>query len=302
MQGTCDVFVQAGNDFGSSRQSGRNRVLALMGKCSRAVSLLFLISLSSGVRAKGLQSADYPRLSDAASQAGLMAKDSSTRTTGSDESAAAKSERADPMRKLIVIGFMGGNVSATNLAHREAQLIKALQHGYPHAIHAAIFANRDGDNALRSVLGLLDQDQDGRLSDDEKSAARIVIFGHSWGASETVTLADRLNRLDIPVLLTVQVDSVRKQSQNDRRIPPNVQEAVNFYQSEGILHGRNLIVAVDPNRTKILGNHESRYRQNPVSCAGYPWYARAFMKRHIQIENDPAVWNQIEALILAKVL
>jgi len=25
------------------------------------------------------------------------------------------------------------------------------------------------------------------------------------------------------------------------------------------------------------------------------------MRRHIQIENDPAVWSQIEALILAKV-
>ena len=117
-----------------------------------------------------------------------------------------------------------------------------------------------------------------------------------------MTLADRLNKLGIPVLLTIQVDSVRKQSQNDREIPPNVQEAVNFYQSEGVLRGRSVIVARDPKKTKILGNHESSYRENPVSCAGYPWYARAFMRRHIQIENDPAVWGQVEALILAKVL
>ena len=303
MQTFCDV-VQAENDVGSLPQSGQFRVLTLIGKCCRtaSLSLLLLTSLSPEVRANGMQPADYLRVRDAASQAGLMAKDSSTGATVSDENAAAESDRNHPLRKLIVIGFMGGNVSANNLAHREAQLVKALQHGYPHAIHAAIFANRDGDNALRSVLKLLDQNQDGHLSDGEKSAARIVIFGHSWGASETVTLADRLNKLDIPVLLTVQVDSVRKQSQNDGRIPPNVQEAINFYQSEGILHGRNLIVAVDPKRTKILGNHESSYRQNPVSCAGYPWYARAFMKRHIQIENDPAVWDQIEALILAKIL
>jgi hypothetical protein len=77
-----------------------------------------------------------------------------------------------------------------------------------------------------------------------------------------------------------------------------VLEAVNFYQSEGLLRGRKVIVAMDPAKTKILGNHESSYRQNPVSCAGFPWYARAFMRRHIQIENDPAVWNQIEELIL----
>jgi len=79
-----------------------------------------------------------------------------------------------------------------------------------------------------------------------------------------------------------------------------VHEAVNFYQSEGLLRGRSLIVAADPEKTAILGNRQFSYRQNPVSCSDFPWYARAFMKRHIQIENDPVVWNQIEALILGK--
>jgi hypothetical protein len=209
---------------------------------------------------------------------------------------------ADTGRKLIVIGFMGGNVSAGNLVHREATLIAALREEYPAAIHAALFANRDGDLALRSVLQLLGADHNGHLTEEAKQGARIVIFGHSWGASQTVALADRLNRLGIPVLLTIQVDSVQKRNQDDREIPPNVREAINFYQSEGLLRGRKLIVAEDPAKTKILGNRESSYRENPVSVAGYPWYARAFMRRHIQIENDPVVWGQIEALILAKAL
>jgi len=196
---------------------------------------------------------------------------------------------------------MGGKVQAGNLVHSEAQLVRTLQLEYPRVIRAEIFANRHGDAALRTVLELLDEDGDGSLSDDEKKGARIVLFGHSWGASQAVTLANRLNKLHIPVLLTIQVDSVQKLRQNDERIPPNVREAINFYQSEGLLRGRKRIVAVDPDKTKILGNHESSYRQKPVSCPGYPWYARAFMRRHIQIENDPAVWSQIEALILAKV-
>jgi len=218
------------------------------------------------------------------------------------ESAATRADHSKPTRKLIVIGFMGGRVSATNLVHREALLIRTLQLDYPLRIHAAIFANRHGEDALKAVLQLLDEDGDGHLNDQEKDAARIVIFGHSWGASETIELANRLNQLSIPVLLTVQVDSVQKQNQNDERIPPNVQEAVNFYQAEGLLRGRSSIVAADPTKTTVLGNYESSYRQNPVSCAGYPWYARAFMKRHIQIENDPDVWSKIEALILAKIL
>jgi hypothetical protein len=205
-------------------------------------------------------------------------------------------------RQLIVIGFMGGSVRASNLVHREALMAKDLQQRYPRALHAAVFANRDGDAALKSVLQLLDRDRNGSLSAEEKSAARIVIYGHSWGASETVTLARRLNKLSIPVLLTIQVDSVQKSNEHDGRIPPNVREAINFYQLDGLLHGRSVIQAMDPAKTDILGNFESTYKRNPVSCAGYPWFARAFMKPHIEIENDPLVWNKIEALIQSEVV
>jgi hypothetical protein len=278
----------------------RNNMYCLLrrGRCIASLSLLLLIALSPEVRAEVMQPAGHLRFREDTSQA----KDDSSIAIRPAENPVAGGSLLKPMQKLIVIGFMGGNVSPSNLVHREAQLIEVLQRGYPLAIHAALFANRDGDLALRTVLQLLDEDRDGHLSDHEKNAARIVIFGHSWGASETVTLAGKLNQLAVPVLLTVQVDSVQKQSQNDKQIPPNVQEAINFYQSEGLLHGRNRIFAIDPNRTKILGNHESTYQQNPVSCAGYPWYARAFMKRHIQIENDPVVWGQIQSLILAKIL
>jgi hypothetical protein len=217
-------------------------------------------------------------------------------------SAAAASTPSPAFRKLIVVGFMGGSVRADNFVHREASMAKDLEQRYPQALHARVFANRHGNAALAFVLQLLDKDENGCLSNREKDAARIVIYGHSWGASETVTLARRLNHLDIPVLLTIQVDSVQKLNQHDGRIPPNVREAVNFYQSEGLLHGRSLIEAVDPQRTTILGNFESAYKDNPVSCAGYPWFARAFMRPHIEIENDPRVWNRIEALIQAKLL
>lgn len=203
-------------------------------------------------------------------------------------------------KPLIVIGFMGGNVHATNLLHREAQLAMQLQQLYPQALHAAVFANHDAQNALDTILQLLDANHDGNLTAAEKNAARIVIYGHSWGASETVTLARRLDQLGIPVLMTIQVDSVAKSDEDDATIPPNVREAINFYQTDGLLHGRTAIAAIDPNRTTILGNFESSYRDHPISCAGFPWFARAFMKPHIEIENDPAIWTKIEDLIRTK--
>lgn len=201
---------------------------------------------------------------------------------------------------LIVIGFMGGWIKGNNFVHNEALLAKQLREDYPGRVYATAFANRDARSALKIVLHLLDKDRDGSLSSDEKRAARIVIYGHSWGASETVAFARRLNALSIPVLLTIQVDSVQKINENDEDIPPNVRVAVNFYQTEGLLHGRTRIDAMNPDQTTILGNYKSSYRSAPVSCASYPWFARTFMKSHIEIENDPLVWGKISALIRTK--
>jgi hypothetical protein len=207
----------------------------------------------------------------------------------------------DAPRKLIVIGFMGGRVHATNLVHKEALMARELQSRYPEALRMHVFANHDAPHALATLLDLLDENHDGCLSPAEKSSARIVLYGHSWGASETVALANRLHGLNIPVLLTVQVDSVQKPAEDDSTIPPNVHEAINFYQAEGLLHGRHTIQAKDPAKTTILGNFQSTYRTSPVPLTGYPWFARTFMKQHIEIENDPQVWDRIEALIGARV-
>ena len=99
------------------------------------------------------------------------------------------------------------------------------------------------------------------------------------------------------MLLTIQVDSVQKPFEDDASIPVNVRQAVNFFQSEGLLHGRAQIYAADSSRTQILGNFQMAYKKRPVNCDGYSWFARTFMKQHIEIESDPAVWNRVEALI-----
>lgn len=177
----------------------------------------------------------------------------SVQETGAPASGGREDPEAMPIHaaKLIVIGFMGGNVSASSRAHREGALTRKLQAEFPKAVEALIYANRDGKAAFARVVELLGGKRDGSISDGNKAGARIVIFGHSWGASETINLANRLNRLGVPVLLTVQVDSVQKRNQDDARIPPNVREAVNFYQTEGLLRGRTAIVAEDPGKTRI---------------------------------------------------
>jgi hypothetical protein len=207
---------------------------------------------------------------------------------------------AQPPGSTIVIGFVGGFVRHFDHVHREVQLANDLRKDYSPGAEVKVFENHSGPQAHQEILRWLDTDHNGTLSAEEKSKARVILYGHSWGASQAVTTARALQQDGIPVLLTVQVDSVSKHGADDRFIPANVAQAINFYQLNGLLHGQRKILAADPLRTRILGNFRFDYKSNSINCDGYPWYARMFMKPHIEIESDPAVWNRIESLIRLK--
>jgi hypothetical protein len=200
----------------------------------------------------------------------------------------------------IVIGFVGGFVKHDNLVHAGVQVAARLREDYRSGVHVESFENHRGEKAHAAILQLLDSNHDGVLSPEEKRNARIIIYGISWGASETVNLARELERDGIPVLLTIQVDSVPKFGENDALIPANVGEAINFYQPDGLLHGRPEIRAADANRTQIIGNFRYDYKETPIHCEQYPWYDRVFAKTHTQIECDPKVWSKVESLIRSK--
>lgn len=197
----------------------------------------------------------------------------------------------------IVIGFVGGFVSHDNPHHGPVQLAEQMRRAVPKDTYIQVFENRRRKRAYDTIVRLLDTDHDGDLSAEEKARARIVLYGHSWGASAAVLLARELRREGVPVLLTVQVDSVAKIWQDDSVIPDNVAEAVNFYQPHGIVHGRAQITAADPAKTQILGNYRTDYRKHPVVCPDYSWADRLFTRDHIQSECDPHVWSQIENLV-----
>jgi pimeloyl-ACP methyl ester carboxylesterase len=198
---------------------------------------------------------------------------------------------------LIVVGFAGGFIKRTSMVHGEVELARHLREKYGSSIHADIFENHNGDEAHREILRLIDASSPSA----KKYPPRIILYGHSWGASEAVEVARKLEHDGVPVLLLVEVDGVRKRHRDDSVIPANVAKAINFYQTEGLLHGRPAIHAANPATTQIVDNIHLSYKDkdNDVACPGYPWFARVFTKRHIQIENDPRVWNQVEAMILA---
>jgi hypothetical protein len=212
------------------------------------------------------------------------------------DSEALHSETVAPPAN-IVIGFVGGFVGHENTHHGPVQLAQRIRQSAPPGTFIRVFENRRRKQAYEAIVRLLDINRDGVLSAEEKARARIILFGQSWGASAAVMLARDLRRNGVPVLLTVQVDSVAKLWQNDSVIPNNVAEAVNFYQPHGFVHGRAQIMAADPGRTDILGNYRIDYHKDPVQCPQASWFDRVFTPDHMQSECDPHLWSQVENLV-----
>jgi hypothetical protein len=197
----------------------------------------------------------------------------------------------------LVVGFVGGFVHADDVRHSEVQLARTLQEKYGDQVKVEIFKNRDAVQAHEAIVEWWNSLGGNMLPQSSTPAAGIILFGHSWGASTVVYVARELEREGIPVVLTIQVDSVRKNGEDDSVIPANVVEGVNFYQTKGLIHGRTAIAAADPSRTTILGNFEFKYEKEPAACRAYPWYDRVFFKSHTAIECDPLVWSQVQSLI-----
>ncbi len=204
---------------------------------------------------------------------------------------------APPTPPVIVIGFVGGVVKHDDPIRSEVILAERLRAEYPSGVYIETFENRRREEALHAILTQLGADRSGLLSENEKRQARIILYGHSWGGSAMVELARELDKRGILVLLTIQVDSVKRFGQDDSVIPPNVARAANFYQPNGVIHGRAEIRAADPAKTQILGNFRFDYNEHPIHCPEYPWYDRTFANAHTEIDCDPAVWFRVEALI-----
>src|SRR5450631_2363244 len=213
----------------------------------------------------------------------------------------AVSIRPAATASFILVGFAGGFVRHDDPHHGPVQLALRIQPGLPKDASIRVFENRHRKTAYQNILRLLDTNHDGVLSNEEKSQARIILFGHSWGASAVVMLSRELDRAGIPVLLTVQVDSIAKPWQDDKVIPENVAAAANFYQPHGLIHGRPQITAANDSKTQILGNYRFDYQKQPVRCEGATWLERTLTPSHMQSQCDPRLWTQVEALVRQRI-
>jgi len=201
------------------------------------------------------------------------------------------------VQAAIVIGFLGGFAKQSDVKHPEVLFANYLRSRYSPIVRAAVFGNHEAEKALKLIRLTVDTEKDGVPGSTGKETVKVILYGHSWGASQVLEFARELERQEIPVALTIQIDSVRKIRQDDRTVPANVAKAVNYYQRKGLTPGRPFIIPADAERTKILGNYQMTYKDQDVRCDNYHWVSRTLNKPHHQIENDPHVWDKIVTLI-----
>ncbi len=193
---------------------------------------------------------------------------------------------------VLIIGFLGG-FEQWDDEHRSVR--KVALDLRARGIFAETVSNHRRATALEFIRRALDSNSDGRIDADEARAARVILYGQSWGGAAVIKIARDLERLGVPVLLTVQVDSV---GPHDGTIPSNVRAAANFYQHDlRSIHGRTKLRAENRAATRILGNWEFDYTRRPVDLSEASWARRKFGGSHAKMELDPQVWTRVERLI-----
>lgn len=205
-----------------------------------------------------------------------------------------------PPKSLIVLGFLGAWEDWDNPKRSVRKLTLKLREMHLPGVYAESAGNHSRKLIRQFVLEALDRDRNGRVDPREARSGQIICFGQSFGAAACVKLARELNRWQIPVRMTVQVDSI---GFDDAVIPPNVQRAANLFQRDppGPLMGRAEIRAADPSKTKILFNHRFTYLFRDIDMSDYPAISRKLGVAHFKMDNDPLVWGEVEGLILAEI-
>jgi hypothetical protein len=203
--------------------------------------------------------------------------------------------------QTLILGFLGGRESWDDSSRGVRQLALKIDAMNLPDVHVETLENRKRDLAMELIQNSFDINQDGFLDERERSNVRLIMFGHSLGGAAVVKLSHNLKEVGIPVLLTVQIDSVGF-TYDDHVIPSNVRSAANLYQRDGwVLVGEDEIIPEDSEKTKIIANLRYDFKDKVVDMSGVPWERRFLSVPHSKMDADPEVWSTVEQLILSEI-
>jgi hypothetical protein len=154
--------------------------------------------------------------------------------------------------RIIYLGFVGALEPAHNTHSGVVQIGDSLQGKDFPDVCAKTYSPYVWGDGLHWLLGHFPSHAGVLTAEELQSAPKVVLVGHSMGGWAMVNVARKLNSRDIPVELTIQVDSV---GVTDHTLPRNVNSAA-------IFHARDVLMPIttkrvrmeDPNHTKLLEN------------------------------------------------
>lgn len=198
---------------------------------------------------------------------------------------------------VLAIGIVGGWERWDNPVRCIRRTAIALKERRLPGVHVETVENHKLGLALKLVDRVFDFDGDGKLSTEEASRARVVVFGQSLGGRAALTFARAMKERGVGIELVVVVDAIGR---DDYVVPDNVRQAANVFQRDHlVLKGAAEIRAADPGRTKILFNRRVSYRGSEIDIGDEPLKHRLFMGAHIRLEYDLPLWKEIENLLAA---
>jgi hypothetical protein len=105
-----------------------------------------------------------------------------------------------PLRRedTLIIGFMGGRDSWRDENVGVGRLAAKLRKSELNGAHVETVENLKRGLALKFVKNSFDRDGNSELDDSERSSARIILYGQSFGGAAVVKFARQLNEIGVP--------------------------------------------------------------------------------------------------------
>jgi pimeloyl-ACP methyl ester carboxylesterase len=158
----------------------------------------------------------------------------------------------DASCRIIYLGFVGALEPAQNKHSGVVQMGETLRgNDYPD-VCAKSYSPYAWTDGLEWLLKHFPAHSGALTSEELQNCPKVILVGHSMGGWAMMSVARRLRTRDIPVELTIQVDSV---GITDYTIPRNV-------KNSAIFHARDVLTLLttkhlrleDASRTKMLAN------------------------------------------------
>jgi pimeloyl-ACP methyl ester carboxylesterase len=158
----------------------------------------------------------------------------------------------DATCRIVYLGFVGALEPSQNKHSGVVQIGKTLRGDEYPDVCAKSFSPYVWTDGLEWLLKHFPAHPGALTADELQHCPKVILVGHSMGGWAMVSVARRLRSRDIPVELTIQVDSV---GITDLTIPSNVKNGA-------IFHARDVLMPLttkhlrleDPSRTKMLAN------------------------------------------------